>query len=44
MAPSVSDTCARTYTEATGASAERADARMIEMQRERNRYVADAYS
>ncbi|WP_366521101.1 hypothetical protein [Lapillicoccus sp.] len=44
MAPAVYDTCTRIYIEATGATAERADAWMIEMQREHSRYVADVYA
>lgn len=43
MAPAVHDTCARIYTEATGASPEEADKWMREMEREHSRYVADVF-
>ena len=43
MAPAVHDTCAKIYSEATGASADEADAWMTEMEREHGRYVADVF-
>jgi cytochrome P450/NADPH-cytochrome P450 reductase len=43
LAPAVHDTCARIYSEATGASAEQADAWMTAMEREHARYVADVF-
>ncbi|MEV1286588.1 cytochrome P450 [Micromonospora sp. NPDC049679] len=44
MAPAVHETCARIYSEATGASAEQADAWMTEMELEHGRYVADVFA
>ena len=44
MAPAVHDTCVRIYREATGASAEQADAWMTAMEREHARYVADVFA
>ncbi len=44
MAPAVHDTCTRIFIEATGATPERADAWMTEMEREHGRYVADVFT
>ncbi|MDQ0620050.1 bifunctional cytochrome P450/NADPH--P450 reductase [Arthrobacter globiformis] len=44
MAPEVRETCARIYQEATGASAEDADAWMDEVERSHGRYVADIFT
>jgi len=44
MAPAVHDTCARIYQEASGATAEEADAWLTEVQRERTRYVTDVFA
>jgi cytochrome P450 / NADPH-cytochrome P450 reductase len=44
MAPAVHDVCVRIYQEATGATAEAAEAWMAEMERTHGRYVADVFS
>lgn len=44
MAPEVRETCERIYQEATGASAEDADAWMDEVERTHGRYVADIFT
>ncbi len=44
MAPAVHDTCAQIYQEASGATAEEADAWLTEVQRERTRYVTDVFA
>jgi cytochrome P450/NADPH-cytochrome P450 reductase len=44
MAPAVYDTCLRIYREATGATADEADAWLSAMQREHSRYVADVFA
>lgn len=44
MAPAVHDTCAWIYQEASGATAEEADAWLSEVQRERTRYVTDVFA
>jgi cytochrome P450/NADPH-cytochrome P450 reductase len=44
MAPAVYDTCTRIFIEATGATAEQAEAWLTAMQRERGRYVADVFA
>ncbi len=44
MAPAVHDTCARIYSEATGATPEEADSWMTAMEREHGRYVADVFT
>jgi cytochrome P450/NADPH-cytochrome P450 reductase len=44
MAPAVHDTCTRIYAEATGATAEEAEAWMTRMEREHGRYVADVFA
>lgn len=44
MAPAVYATCRRIYAEATGASAEEAEAWLTTMQREHGRYVADVFA
>ena len=41
MAPAVHETCARIYQEATGVSAEEADAWLTDVQRNHTRYVSD---
>jgi cytochrome P450/NADPH-cytochrome P450 reductase len=43
MAPAVFDTCARIYSEATGAADEQAEAWLTEMQQKHARYVADVF-
>ena len=43
MAPAVHETCAKIYSEATGASPAEADEWMTEMEREHGRYVADVF-
>jgi cytochrome P450/NADPH-cytochrome P450 reductase len=44
MAPEVRETCERIYQEATGATAEDADAWMDEVERTHGRYVADIFT
>ena len=44
MAPAVHATCARIYQEATGATAEEADAWLTDVQRNRTRYVSDVFA
>jgi cytochrome P450/NADPH-cytochrome P450 reductase len=44
MAPAVHDTCTRICAEATGASAEEAEAWMTRLEREHGRYVADVFA
>jgi cytochrome P450 / NADPH-cytochrome P450 reductase len=44
MAPAVYQTCQRIYQEATGATAEDAEAWIADMQRNRGRYVADVFA
>jgi cytochrome P450/NADPH-cytochrome P450 reductase len=44
MAPAVHDTCVRMYAEATGVSAEEAEAWMNTMERQHGRYVADVFA